>query len=376
MKICSPQLGLAINSVLGGEVHDHFVIQGLANKGHKIFVYLPKDRSYQKNNNVIVSRAPIKHIPAITFNLFIIPYLFSQYKKEKFEILRVHNPYFVGIGALLFKFFHPEVKIVATHHLSEDSFFFNLINKLTVSKYDVIIAVSNHLKNWLIESFKINQSKVHVIYNGVDPMLKPMPKSQILIKEFNLKGKFVFLFIGLLIRRKNPIFLLQIFKELRKKDKDVALIICGRGPLKEQIKKFINANSLSNVHMLDEAFNEKKVSVFNLCDVFTLPSQKEGFGLVVAEAMACGKPVIASANSSLPEIVKSGENGYLLEGDPQEWASKLLMLKKNNRLRTKLGKNAAEKAHIDFDWSKAITRHENVYKNLIKPKPTRPNPTS
>ena len=107
MKVCSPQLGLSPNSDLGGEVHDHFILQGLANRGHKIFVFLPKDKDYQHNKNIVVSRAPFKHIPAITFNLLIIPYLFKTYRKEKFDILRVHNPYFVGLGALFFKFFHP-----------------------------------------------------------------------------------------------------------------------------------------------------------------------------------------------------------------------------------------------------------------------------
>ena len=121
LKICSPQLGLNPNSDLGGEVHDHFVLQSLAKNGHKIFIYLPKDRPYQRHHNIIVARAPIKHIPAILFNFLVIPYLFRTYKKEKFDILRVHNPYFVGLGALIFKIFHPQVPIATIHHLAENN---------------------------------------------------------------------------------------------------------------------------------------------------------------------------------------------------------------------------------------------------------------
>src|SRR4030042_5675118 len=134
LKICCPQLGLNPNSDLGGEVHDHFVLHSLAKRGHKIFVYLPKDRPYEKHPNLIITRAPIKHIPALLFNFLVIPYLFKTYKKEKFDILRVHNPYFVGLGALFFKFFHPNVPIVTTHHLVEVSFLFDTINKITVPK--------------------------------------------------------------------------------------------------------------------------------------------------------------------------------------------------------------------------------------------------
>jgi len=92
LKICSPQLGFNPNSDLGGEVHDHFVLHSLAKRGHTIFVYLPKDRPYGKHHNIIVQRAPFKHIPAFLFNFLIIPYLFSTYKKEKFDILiDLHN---------------------------------------------------------------------------------------------------------------------------------------------------------------------------------------------------------------------------------------------------------------------------------------------
>ena len=101
LKICSPQLGLDPNSDLGGEVHDHHVLQGLAKRGHKIFVYLPKGRSYRKHKNIVVERVPFKHIPAFAFNFIALPYLFRTYNRERFDILRIHTPYFLGIAAFI-----------------------------------------------------------------------------------------------------------------------------------------------------------------------------------------------------------------------------------------------------------------------------------
>lgn len=364
MKICSPQLGLSSNSTLGGEVHDHFILQGLAGRGHKIFVYLPKGRSHQANKNIIVSYAPVKHIPAFLFNILVLPYLFSLYREERFDILRVHNPYFVGLGALLFRVFHPEVKIVTTYHLAESSLMFNLINSLTVFSYDAIITVSNYLKNWLIRKYKVNPARVHTIYNGVDPFLGFKPKNEKLVKKYRLNGKFVILFMGLLIPRKNPLFLLEVFKNLKQKHENVSLIICGEGPLKSKVIDFIHRNHLNDVLLVEPVFGKDKVDLFNICDIFALPSQNEGFGIVVAEAMACAKPIIASDNSSLKEIVENGESGLVVEeNNKKEWIKKIESLKNDKSLYIKLSRGALVKSR-QYQWTTVARKYQQVLEKL------------
>lgn len=365
MKICSPQLGMDPNSTLGGEVHDHFVLQNLARLGEKIYVYLPKKRDYQKHRNLTVQYAPIKHIPAFLFNIIEIPYLFKIYKKEKFQILRVHSPYFVGLGSLFFKLFNKQVPVVATYHLIENGFVFNLINRLTAQKYDAIFTVSKFVKNWLVKNYGVEADKVQVVYNGVNPSLKPQAKSLSLLKKFNLQDKFVILFMGVLIERKNPMFLLEIYKQLKSKHREVALIICGKGHLKSKLEKFTKENNLSDVIFANEAYGEEKLELFNLCDVFALPSKNEGFGLVVAEAMACRKAVIVADNSSLREIVKAGEDGILAKTDnTNDWTQKLEELLTNKRLREKLGANAYRKAKNLFNWGNAVHAHQKLFEKL------------
>lgn len=363
MKICSPQLGLSPNSVLGGEVHDHNILQGLANKGHKIFVYLPKDRPYQTNRNLIVTRAPLKHILAITFNLLVLPYLFKLYRKEKFEILRIHNPYFVGIGGLIFKIFHPEVIIVTTLHLQEDGVIASLINKLTLKHYDAVTTVSKYLKRWLVKNYKVDPKKISVVYNGVPKDLKPKTKNQLLLKKYDLRGKTVILFMGLLIGRKNPLLLLRAFKELKTKNKNLAVLICGHGPLESELRNYVSKNNLKDVIFTGAVFGKEKVDYFNLCDIFALPSKNEGFGIVAAEAMAAKKPVIASRNTSLAEIIKDNEDG-LLASDEKEWIKKLESLIIDESLRKRLAQNAFDKAQKSFNWQLAVEKYELFLKSL------------
>jgi len=366
LKICSPQLGFNPNSDLGGEVHDHFVLHSLAKRGHTIFVYLPKDRPYGKHHNIIVQRAPFKHIPAFLFNFLIIPYLFSTYKKEKFDILRVHNPYFVGLGALIFKFFHPQVPITTTHHLVENNMLFDLINKMTAAKYDAIITVSLYVKNWLVKRYGLVKNKIHVIYNGTDMFLKPQPKDASLLKKYRLEGKVILMFMGLLIERKNPLFLLKLFQNLKIKYQNVGLLICGEGPLKKTMLSFVKEKKLTDVIFVGKVFGDAKLKHFNLCDIFVIPSKDEGFGIVIGEAMSCTKPVVATDAWSAREAIVPGINGFLAkENDLNDWIGKVGQLITSEKLRKSLGINALRKAEREFNWQKLVSRREEIFQKLV-----------
>lgn len=112
MIICSPQYGLKQNSNAGGEVYDEMVLKGLADLGNKIEIILPYGKNYDKNQkNWEVYNLSIPYIHySYLYNLAIFPKLYRIHKKTNFKILRVHSPYFVGIGAWLFKKFFAKDK--------------------------------------------------------------------------------------------------------------------------------------------------------------------------------------------------------------------------------------------------------------------------
>ena len=106
IKVCSPQLGIAPESNSGGEVYDREVIKAFCNHGIKVITILPKNKPYLIDKNLKAYYLPFPFIwPPYLFNIFIIPWLFWLYKKYNFNVLRIHSPYFVGLGALVFKFF-------------------------------------------------------------------------------------------------------------------------------------------------------------------------------------------------------------------------------------------------------------------------------
>lgn len=368
MRICSPQLGLSEETILGGEVHDVNLLKELTLKGVLVDILLPKDRSTFKNSNLTITRLPFKSVfPPHLFNIYALPYIFSDYSKNNFDILRIHSPYYLGIAASIFKKNNPQVKIVTTIHLKEIRPDFKLILSQTINVYDHIFTVSQYLKDWIVSEYKINPKKITVIYNGVESCLKPKIKNDQILKKLNLQNKIILLNVGLLINRKNPTLLLEVYKYLVKKYPNIVLIFCGSGPLRSDIKKIIKRNKWADqVKILDPVFGKDKKDLFNLSDIFLFPSTNEGFGLVGAEAMACGKPVIASNNTSLPEIVIDNKTGFLAEtNDLNDWINKTSILIEDSKKRLSFGKSGLLKQKEEFTWEKVSEKTLKVYKELI-----------
>ena len=352
IKICSPQLGLSPISQLGGEVHDFNLIEALSKRGVMFDVLLPRNRKYKKNRNLNVTYLPFTKIyPPHVFNLVALPYIIKSYKKG-FDFLRLHNPYYLGLAGLIIKKLFPSVKIVTAIHLKEERRDLDFIFKKTNFIYEHIFTVSDYLKKWLVKKYKINPSKVSVIYNGVTG-LKPQKKDAKLISKYGLKDKTVFLSVGLLNNRKNPLFLVKVFKQLSLRYANLILFFCGSGPLLSKLKEQIKSKKLSKkIYILKPEFGNEKNKIFNLADIFLFPSLEEGFGLVVAEAMMCGKVVVASNNSSLPEIVDDGRNGFLVETNNQKaWINKINILIENPLLLKNMQKNALKKAKRFYNWN-------------------------
>ena len=363
ITICSPQLGISPESNSGGEVYDREVIKHLCKTGISSLVYLPKKRPYPKISGLQVFHAPIKTMfPPYIFNFFVFPFLLKAYKNYHFDILRVHSPYFVGPAALLFKHFHPSVPLVASYlHLEEKSLFQSLIDKFIIKKFNHIITISNFTKKEIKKRYKVSSKKISVAYPGIEEKFKPQEKSSYLISKYNLKNKKILLFLGGLKQRKNPLFLLDVFRKIN--DKQVVLLIAGDGPLKNKlIQKAENLGLADRVILTGFVPEENKVKFYNLADIVLFPTLKEGFGMIAAEAGACGKPVIASDNSSLPEIIKNNKTGFLAEtNNINDWVSKTKILLKNKGLRKLMGQRAIKYVRDKFSWQKNAKEHIKVF---------------
>jgi len=114
---------------------------------------------------------------------------------------------------------------------------------------------------------------------------------------------------------------------------------------------------------------EEKVDLYNLADIFVLPSLLEGFGMVAAEAMACGKPVVASNASSLPEVVEDGKTGLLANpACVDDFTDQVLRLLRDESLRKRLGGAGRERVLRNFSWDVAARKTLEVYQRVFTAK--------
>lgn len=348
MKICSPELGLSPESNSGGEVYDREVINRLCQSGVKVLTLLPKNRPYLKHKNLSVKYAPVKPMfPPHIFSAFVLSYLIKTYKTESFDLLRVHNPYFVGPAAALFKKFYPKMPVVASYlHLEPG--INKRIDQLIVNSFDHIICISEHTKTEIIKQLNYSATKISVAYPGVADKFTPHHK----------KGAgFVIMFIGGLKPRKNPEFLLKVLAKLNRPD--VQLIYVGTGPLKSKLVG-------PNVKVTGYIPEAEKLNWYHQADAVVLPSLKEGFGMTLAEAGACGLPVVGNNHSSIKEIIQDGQTGFLAKtNDVDDWAGKLLQLIKSPALCRQLGVAGQKLVRSKFTWENNLQVHLKVYENLI-----------
>lgn len=367
MNLCSPQLGLSPNSNLGGEVFDREILFGLAKKGVNIQVILPNGKPMGKlPQNFKVLRISPSHFPAILFNLLIIMPLFKINTRNKISVIRLHQPQFVGLGALVHKIFNRRVKIVATYHQFRETRFW-IFSKKIINIWDHIICDSDNVKQKIVTTYQVPSRKITVVHNGVPAYLKPAAKNKKILDNFNIKNEVVLLFMGFFIERKNPLFLLDVILKVKQRYPQIVLIFWGTGDQEEAIfKKAKRLNLLKNIRIQGPVFGPEKNLIHNISDIFVLPSLDEGFALAPLEAMTCAKPVVMNKSHSASEAVTNDQNGYLCKlNDVDDWTEKLMSLVQSKALRKKMGEASLKKAKQEFQWGISVDKHLKVLKSLI-----------
>lgn len=366
MKICSPQLGMSSNSSLGGEIYDYQTIKGFSQKGIDVFVYLPKGRPYDKSiKNLHVKYCFITHIiPPWLYSIICLPYLFRTYKKEKFDVLRIHSPRFLGLAAIIFHLLNPKVPILSSQVTVDPSPLSYPIEWLTFKISKKIIVQSEYMKNVLAQKYNVPRTKIAVTYGG---QLEIPQSTSITPPEADKLGRNdpTILFMGVLVSRKNPLFLVDILKSAKSKIKNLKLVIIGNGPQKNKlISKLKKENLASDSIIINSAYGEEKAYWLNRMNVFLMPSQDEAFGLSVTEAMSFAKPVVTSAKAAFDEIITNGENGYTLPLDPDIWAKTITNLIQTPALSKKIGQAAQKTVNEEFNWQKTFDLNYQVVKEM------------
>jgi len=295
-------------------------------------------------------------------------------KKNKVNIIHTHLFYANIYGRIAGWLSGVKVIVTTLHnpdYTYEDNGRFSFKMRKLIDKYTGklfnrrFIAVSNAVKKDYLKH--IGFKNIDVLYNSIDPeelKIDPLLDIQAEREIIGLdKDDFVLLNIGRLHHQKGQIYLLEAMKILVEKDPRFKLLIVGTGPLREKLLEDIERNQLTkNIFLLGE--RKDVVKLIQLSDVFVFPSIYEAFGVVVAEAMAMERIVVASDIEGLREV--GGPAGiYIRAKDSRGMAEKILDISKNPRVYDTMKKEASHRAFDLFSVEKNVGKLEEIYLECI-----------
>ncbi len=182
----------------------------------------------------------------------------------------------------------------------------------TARRADGIITVSANSKKDTVRLIPVSADSVHVIHEAAAPAFRPIQDENLLEnkrRQYGLPDRFLLyvLYVGMIEPRKNLSRLIEAYRRLQKGGVLPHPLICvgSRGWGYKKLLRQIQAADLEDrVRFQGYIPFSDLPAIYNLAELFVFPSLYEGFGLPILEAMACGRPVIASGNSSLPEITE------------------------------------------------------------------------
>ncbi len=207
-------------------------------------------------------------------------------------------------------------------------------------KMDFIFPMSKWLANSFVNDFGVNPNKVFPVGAGINlPHITKTEKQE--------SDDLSILFVGKEFERKGGKVLLEAYAAVRKKIKNVQLVIVGpeisNPPEGVVCKGFISKQTREGVEQL--------LNLYSQSSIFVLPSLYEPFGIAFAEAMAHQLPCIGTNNCAMPEIIDDGETGYLVEpNDSQALAKVIIKLLDDRALRHEMGRKAYDKYYSNYRW--------------------------
>ncbi|MHA1505725.1 MAG: glycosyltransferase [Candidatus Asgardarchaeia archaeon] len=339
----------------------------------KTFTFLIKNLSIYPPISLI--RRPVRIYRENLYALNLIRVI----EKNKVDLIHSHFAYQEGLVGLLAKKRCGKPLVVSVHGfdvLCEPSVRYGMrlsrrydaIVRLVLERADAIIAASTTMFNE-VKSIVNDQDKVHLIFNGVDvEKFNPRLDGSFVKKSLRIENKKVVF----TLRGHKPVYgieyLIRAIPIVVKERNDVVFVIGGDGPLRDFHENLSSKLGIGDkVIFIGRIPHDETPYYISMSDVVVVPSIQEAFGLIVSEAMACGKPVVGSDVGGIKDQIIDGYNGFLVRPkSPDEIAEKILWLLENPDEAIKMGYRGREIVEKKFNASKRVDNILKLYRSLLK----------
>ncbi|MDO3661493.1 N-acetyl-alpha-D-glucosaminyl L-malate synthase BshA [Bacillus sp. C28GYM-DRY-1] len=349
----------------------------LAEKGHEIHFItssIPfRLNTYHPNihfHEVEVNQYAVFKYPP--YDLTLASKIAEVAERENLDIIHAHYALPHAVCAYLAKqMLKRQIGIVTTLHgtditvLGYDPSLKDLI-RFAIEASDRVTAVSSALAAETYDLIK-PEKKIETIYNFIDERVY-LKKNTVAIKEKHgiLPDEKVVIHVSNFRKVKRVQDVIRVFRNIAGKTK-AKLLLVGDGPEKSTACELVRKYGLENqVLMLG---NQDRVEeLYSISDLKLLLSEKESFGLVLLEAMACGVPCIGTNIGGIPEVIKNNVSGFLVDvGDVAAATARAMSILEDEQLSKRFTEAAMEMLKNEFSSQKIVSQYEQIYADLAEP---------
>jgi len=301
--------------------------------------------------------------------------LFRHIRRSRPDILHTHlfDPSIVGLAAGTLA--RTPLRVLTRHysdyHTRIDRRWHVRLDQLCTRLAHRVIAVSQHTADHMIRAEGAPASKIQVVLNGIDfaraRLSSPDAPTRVR-QELGVEGGVLLLIVARLHPEKGHTYLFRALPGLRKRlqGRALTLVVAGTGPFESAYREEVRALGCEDVVRF-VGYRNDAPDLIAASDLLVLPSVAEAFGLVLAEALVLGTPVVATRVGGIPEIVRDGTDGILVPpGDSTALEDGIARLLTTRGLRERMADAGAERVRTLFDFERMVREYESVYDSFRK----------
>jgi glycosyltransferase involved in cell wall biosynthesis len=298
-------------------------------------------------------------------NYFTFLELRKLLKQKNIDLVHSHSTDAL-LDLALNKCFSKRLKAVHTFHYGNYPNYekkYLMLEKIAWRKTDIVVAVGNEQRRAVTTTFGIPKDRIVTVWNGVEPN-KPALETELM--NFLPKNKLIIGSLSTCIPQKGLHYLLDVIHQLKRKRNDFALLLVGDGPLRKELEERSREMGLSDTIIFLGWVANAPSTILPAFDIFIQSSLWEAMSMVILEAMAAGKAIVATDVGENKHVLNHGVSGFLTQPkDVKGMVQSVELLLDNQNLRNSIGQKASETFNQLFTVDLMARNYEKLYQKLL-----------
>ncbi|GMV35548.1 MAG: glycosyl transferase family 1 [Fimbriimonadales bacterium] len=338
----------------GGERHVQLLARLLHEAGHRVTVACPS-AEWSRRDGFDVLPLRMRGLGS----LVVLRTLLRASSREGYDVVHTHLTRATYLG-LLFSVLSGVPQVATAHVFTRDP-----VYRLVARRGSRVIAVSGAVRDSLVAA-GVRADAIDLVHNGTE-FLADSETTRDVRGEFGIPSDArVIGLVGRIAREKGHLIALEAARQVVESEKKARFLFVGRiePGFREQFEAAIARHELASYVVL-AGDRDDVAQLMDAMEIVLLPSEKETFGMVAIEAMARGRPVIATRTGGLEEVVVDRETGLLIEQDSRRLADAIRQLLSDDEKRIRMGDRGKQRVRENFTHTRMLERVEAVYARAI-----------